>query len=1363
MKKTLSALFIAFVVLTSAFAQNDGASPVGATTAQDLFAPSMAGRGGFTTSQGGAPASALNPAAEGEAQRIIFDLGYLALLGLGSEDGFGSAINLGAIIPTRYAVFGGSVRFLHSPFDSFPLGTSFSANLNAAKEIFPRMSVGAGLNIGYSNLDNFGLTLSADLGFRYNVGNLGPLENFTWAVVARSLGLSKIPPMFTPAGGVSFDFFRIPGEGGGPDPLRMSFAADLMFPTLQNMAGKAGLQLLIAEFISISTSTQFNIRESVSPIDSPPSAIPSIGLGVNWSLRPGGRRIVRDTLPSDGELALDLAAKPLYSGVWAMGGGLTWTVGVADSNPPVITINYDAPMWISPNNDGLADYLEFPISIRDERYVMEWIFEISDETGATVREIRNREIRPQTQGVQNIIDRLRAVRGGVEIPPTLRWDGVFDSGEIAPDGRYFFTITATDDNGNTSTIGPFEVNVDNTPPEITLEPFDIDNAMNIFSPGDEGDKPTLTIIPSGSREELWTAGIYDASGARVRTFVFIDAEPPPIVWDGTDSDGLIVPDGIYTFRISSTDRARNSGSAYLTNIIVNTIRPHVGLLISAAYFSPNGDGIQDTMNFTLDVPVQEGIVSWNLQIIDAVGEIQRNITGGSNIPARFEFDGRDNAGRLLPEAVFSGILSVRYQNGHLSSAVSPPFTLDITPPQVAIQIDGRAQLPGHPDVFAPNTDSPRNELFIFQQGSSELSWIGEVRRADAPAGPAVRTFRFTGTPPSRIMWDGITDAGSLAPDGFYIYELFSTDSAGNTGRSNIVRFEINTRDAPVLISTDIRAFSPNGDGIRDTISLIPHLQDGGGVVNWRIDIRNVYAGPAAGAGPASLVRSFSGTGIVPASVVWDGRTDAGTMAPDGSYVAMFEVEHVTGLRPSALSMAFTLDTISPQAEISVPFTLFAPNANGRRDALPINVTTEGNDEWDLIIVDSGNNIVRSWNWTGSTPAVPFVWDGRDNVGNNVPDGTYSIAISSTDEAGNSTRRSIYNIVLDARVPAIFLTASAHAIAPRPNQTEAMRFNIVATIPDGIDSWRLELRDENDNIARVFPSPQGGTGILPTAIPWNGTDAQTIIREGRFTPTLTVYYTKGDIVTVSTPPVLVDISGPELSFRSTPEFFSPDNDGVDDELFIFLSAIDASPIAEWYLEIRETEGTRQLFYRIEGRGTPAERIIWDGRSNWGELVQGAMDYEYTFRARDILGNTSSISGRITTDVLIIRDGDILRIQVPSITFRANFADFVGISEERMETNNWVLRRIAGILNRFRDYQITVEGHANPVIGTLAEEINELQPLSLARAQFVIEHLVSYGVTRSRLSPIGRGGTMTLAEPHDQDNNWKNRRVEFLLIR
>ncbi len=134
-----------------------------------------------------------------------------------------------------------------------------------------------------------------------------------------------------------------------------------------------------------------------------------------------------------------------------------------------------------------------------------------------------------------------------------------------------------------------------------------------------------------------------------------------------------------------------------------------------------------------------------------------------------------------------------------------------------------------------------------------------------------------------------------------------------------------------------------------------------------------------------------------------------------------------------------------------------------------------------------------------------------------------------------------------------------------------------------------------------------------------------------------------------------------------------------------------------------------------------------------------------------------------DVLVIRDGDVLRINVPSIVFRENAADFLNIPRENYDNNIRVLRRIAEILNKFRDYKVQVEGHANPVTRTVAEETEELQPLSEARARAVVDMLVEYGVARNRLTSMGMGGTRPVVQWEDHDNWWKNRRVEFILIK
>jgi outer membrane protein OmpA-like peptidoglycan-associated protein/flagellar hook assembly protein FlgD len=1354
------ALFVFFPAVSPVFSEHAGDSPLGADAAPDIYAPNLAGPGGFTTTQGGAPASAINPAAGGDAQRIVFDAGYLGIPGLGPERGFGNAIELGALFPTRYAVFGGSLRLLNSPFDAFPIKTTFGGNLNAAKELYPGISAGAGFNFGVGD----GWSLSLDLGIRHIIGNVGPLENFTWAAALRGLGKSWVPSWLTPIGGVSFDVLHVRGNEGKADPFKLGIAADLGFPSLfykPSMTFKAGITMTIAEVLTISTSwpgaSGMNVRELAEGASFP--AIPSVGITFDFVLPSGGEQIAGGRLPSDGNLAMTAAMKPLYGDVYAMGAGAAWTVGVADKTPPLILVDYPETAYFSPNTDGKADALEFPITITDSRYIDGWIFEIRDEGGEVVRTYRNKERRPETQGVRNFISRITDVKSGVEVPPTLRWDGSFESGETAPDGMYSFVITAFDDNGNTASTPVYKAVVDNTPPDLSLT--EIPEAQRIFSPDGDGNRDTLTITQSGSEEDLWEGGVYNAAETRVRVFVTENGGPETLTWDGTDDGGQIVPDGIYSYRISATDRAQNSANAMMGNIIVSTIQPQVGVTISDAYFSPNGDGIKDTITYTLSVPVTEGITGWALIFRDSQGTARRTIPSNSpRVPDRQEFTGRDDRGAILGEGVYQAEFTVSYRNGYVSRALAPPVTLDVTPPRAAV----RNEVP----AFSPNNDGNQDEMVITQEGSDELIWIGDIRRTLGSSGERpVRSFRFSGVPPARITWDGHGDAGTFAADGEYSYELYSTDAAGNTGRSNQIGFSLSTAETPVMIATDSRAFSPNGDRIQDTVNIIPQIQVREGITSYRVVIQN---------DAARVIQTFEGSGAPPASISWNGRSAEGAPAPDGNYTAKIEVRYVQGNQPSAVSLPFALDTQAPQAELSAPYTIFSPNGDGRRDNIPFTVSTAGNDNWEAVITNARGQTIRSWDWTGRAPSLS--WDGTDQAGNNVPDGTYQLTLSAADGAGNSVRRNIPNIVLDARVPRAFLTASVSGIAPKPDQkTDLVRFSIMLSPQDGLESWNLELRDEGGTPLRVYTGQPAGTAAAgtaprmsppPAAIGWNGLTENGALKEGRFTPTLTVNYLKGDVVNVQAPPITVDVSGPVLSFVYEPEYFSPDNDGVDDELVMALGAQDTSPVASWSLEIREPQPPYLLFYRLEGRGSPAGRTVWDGRSNsartsGGELVQAATDYPVTFRATDTLGNSSAIEAKIGVDVLVIRDGDRLRIQVPSIIFRENAADFNALTSATVDNNIRVLRRIAEILNKFRDYKVQVEGHANPVLRTQAEETSELQPLSESRARSVVNMLVEFGVARNRLSAIGMGGTQPVVKYEDRDNWWKNRRVEFILIK
>ena len=447
-----------------------------------------------------------------------------------------------------------------------------------------------------------------------------------------------------------------------------------------------------------------------------------------------------------------------------------------------------------------------------------------------------------------------------------------------------------------------------------------------------------------------------------------------------------------------------------------------------------------------------------------------------------------------------------------------------------------------------------------------------------------------------------------------------------------------------------------------------------------------------------------------------------------------------------------------------------------KDILPLTISSSAETLWQGQISDKNGNVVKSYSWTGK--ANSFNWDGCDEAGNIVENGKYDFTISATDQAGNFSKAEIKDILVDNTSVKAYLTAEYDSFAPNNDGfRDEQIFSIMVTPTENIATWKFDIKDMDGNVVRSWSNLDSKN--VPATIKWNGADVNGFVQEGFFTGNLFVEYEKGDVTSVQSSAFICSVTAPKISVRtatgSNTEYFSPDNDGYADDLYIMLGGQDVVPFTSWSFEINDPQNGKN-FYKISGKNTITERMIWDGRSNSGELVQSATDYPYKFTVTNELGLTSTVSGIIPVDVLVIRSGDKLKIQVPSIIFRSDEADFVGkdkdpksgLDQEKIDNNNRVLKRIAEILNKFKDYNVTIEGHANNISGTEEEETVDtkmygkaLVPLSEARANYVRDVLVSFGVDASRLSTVGVGGRQPVAAREDKDNWWKNRRVEFIL--
>ena len=1015
---------------------------------------------------------------------------------------------------------------------------------------------------------------------------------------------------------------------------------------------------------------------------------------------------------------------------------------VVDTRTPsaFFVLNREA---FSPNDDGIADILGVKLKIDSIDGLLDWKLYVSSALNGSVNAEKTGRQIALLQG------------DGTNSPPTdFQFDGKGE-GALLKEGTYRFELFLEYENGwKTTKLSP-EFVIDITAPRAQIS-----RSREFFNPRGETKQSQVIISQIGSREALWIGELRDNQGVLRCKWESKDSQPSEILWDGRTAEGALLPDGIYSYRLFCIDLAGNSFASEPILIGIDTVVKQSSLSADTMAISPNGDGIQDKMTLSISATAMESVQDWQLAIL-AGQERVMEWKGTGKVPQTIIWEGISLTRLPVPDGSYAAIFRAEYPNGDSTEASLGPLIVDRIAPQATVSLSRL--------IFSPNGDGRADTVELIQSSVYGDRWNGQII---SETGKIVRTWEWYPML-ADVLWDGKDQSGKLVSDGVYYYELRSIDAAGNffiLPRQQII---VDAAQKNVSFKVEPTAFSPNDDGVKDLIYLNVNAPKPDTLLSYSLSI---FAGSKAAAGQAP-VRSWKGKIDIKSQYVWDGMTDAGLKVPDGYYSTYLELEYANGDLFNFGPIQILVDTVPPRISISADPLLFSPNGDGIKDTITIAQESVPGDDWSGRIRSASGATVRSYTWKGQ--AKNFTWDGKDSNGKLVPNGAYSYEVVSVDAAGNSASASIKGIMVDATKPRVFVTASDNGISPNSDGIrDEVSFSLTVENREGVDSWRFSLLDSK-GVERSF---FGGSGSdVPTRLVWDGRDLNGQVIEDTFTGKLIVRYMKGDVAEATSSKIVVKIAPPQVEIKVKPEYFSPDGDGVDDMLTFGIVADKNAGITEWKLEVLETaivesaalqesKPTRS-FMLWSGKGMPPSQITWNGKSPKGELVESATDYPFEFTCWDALGNQTKISGIIAVDVLVIRDGDRLKIRVPSIVFRANHADFIGLDSEIVARNEKVVTRIAQILGKFPDYRIRVEGHGNNVgkmLGYSAsriqqEEINELIPLSTERAEVVRKMLVENGVDARRLTVVGLGSSEPVVPFTDVQNRWKNRRVEFVLIK
>ena len=457
--------------------------------------------------------------------------------------------------------------------------------------------------------------------------------------------------------------------------------------------------------------------------------------------------------------------------------------------------------------------------------------------------------------------------------------------------------------------------------------------------------------------------------------------------------------------------------------------------------------------------------------------------------------------------------------------------------------------------------------------------------------------------------------------------------------------------------------------------------------------------------------------------------------------------------------------------MSSDLSLFSPDGDGRKDQITIHQSSSAEELWEGALLSPRGEELTKAVW--QERAVAFTWDGTDEKGAVMPDGVYSYRLTSTDRAGNTGVYRLSGITIDTRPTPVKLTPKKYAFSPNNDGREdSIDFEMAVEVTDGISGWRLAIVDsapdsETGGAKEIFSREGIDKTSVPPLFTWNGEDNSGEVREGIFTAMLEVDYEKGNLATVTTErSIVVDLSPPVITASVSPILFSPDGDGVNDLLTISVQVEDTGGVRNWTSTIMDPQGN--AFFSLPSGSFTDGVYSWNGRSRSGELVQAASNYTLVISAEDNLRNTGSKEVNIPIDILVLREENKLKISISTIFFKPNTADYLSLAPEMAEKNLATLDRLAEILKRYGDYNIRLEGHAVRVFWDRAdkwlnEENEELLPLSKERADAIRNALIQRGIKGARMTTNGLGGYAPVVPHSDLINRWKNRRVEFILLK
>jgi outer membrane protein OmpA-like peptidoglycan-associated protein len=381
-------------------------------------------------------------------------------------------------------------------------------------------------------------------------------------------------------------------------------------------------------------------------------------------------------------------------------------------------------------------------------------------------------------------------------------------------------------------------------------------------------------IPEGVSASGWQMVILDSQKNTVKTLRNPDGGPTgdfwrdllsprnPVgiprkyTWDGSTAHNGIVADGTYSVYFRLEDKAGRVGFSETNIVHVSASSPTASFELYQQFFSPDGDGVLD------DFPISQHLSSnadWRAEIRDISGKLVRSWDWGRHPPDIVRWDGRDAQGKVCPDGSYDYIALGTDDAGNSTIAPVNGIHLSTKKHSAFLETDRRR--------FSPNGDGFHDTVTarpVVPDTNDLDGWILSVSDRN---GSVLQTWSGKNMPVP-VTWGGLTKRGDPWPDGSYAFTLTLRYLNGDNAVSEPLSVSLDTTPPTVKWEATPLPFSPDGDGVNDTLYMRLDLADRSGIERWKLTVLDPDGKP---------FKIWRGQGNPLGLITWDGRGDSGEL------------------------------------------------------------------------------------------------------------------------------------------------------------------------------------------------------------------------------------------------------------------------------------------------------------------------------------------------------------------------------------------------------------------------------------------------------------------------------------------------------